>query len=147
MSEDFQRRQSNTIEAQLQCTFKSINGYLESIGRSVDKYDIPQIKQHLQQPEPHECREIIEEMPIKFAVEAVDTKSNLIQEQAQIYNTILGRVNSGTPRLFFVDGPLGTRKTFLYRALLAKVRTNGNIALASATSGVAATILPGDRTT
>ncbi|KAH0769608.1 hypothetical protein KY290_013589 [Solanum tuberosum] len=68
-------------------------------------------------------------------------------EQAQAYNTILERVNSETPGLFFVDGPGGTGKTFLYRALLGKVRSEGMIALASATSGVAATILPGGRTT
>ncbi|GKB49844.1 ATP-dependent DNA helicase RRM3-like protein [Tanacetum coccineum] len=47
---------------------------------------------------------------------------------------------------FFVDGPRGTRKTFLYRALLAKTRSEGHIALAIATSGIAASIRPGGRT-
>ncbi|XP_049406441.1 uncharacterized protein LOC125870140 [Solanum stenotomum] len=41
----------------------------------------------------------------------------------------------------------GSGKTFLYRALLATVRSKGFIALATATSGVAASILPGGRTT
>ncbi|XP_070035691.1 ATP-dependent DNA helicase PIF1-like [Nicotiana tomentosiformis] len=49
-------------------------------------------------------------------------------------------------RTFFVDGPGGTGKTFLYRALLATIRSQGFIALATATSGVAASILPGGRT-
>ncbi|KAG2192871.1 hypothetical protein INT47_006043 [Mucor saturninus] len=40
----------------------------------------------------------------------------------------------------------GTGKTFLYNALLAKVRSNGEIALACASSGIAATLLPGGRT-
>ncbi|XP_070013553.1 uncharacterized protein [Nicotiana sylvestris] len=48
--------------------------------------------------------------------------------------------------LFFIDGPGGTGKTFLCRALLAIVRSKGYIALATATSGVAASILPGGRT-
>ncbi|KAL0301968.1 UNVERIFIED_CONTAM: hypothetical protein Sradi_6473600 [Sesamum radiatum] len=44
------------------------------------------------------------------------------------------------------DGPGGSGKTFLYRALLADVRSRGYIALAVATSGVAAALLPGGRT-
>jgi ATP-dependent DNA helicase PIF1 len=45
-----------------------------------------------------------------------------------------------------VDGPGGTGKTFLYKALLAKVRSRGLIVIATATSGIAASILPGGRT-
>ena len=48
--------------------------------------------------------------------------------------------------LFFVDGPGGTGKTFLYRALLARVRGENKLAVATATSGVAASIMPGGRT-
>ncbi|KAH0689101.1 hypothetical protein KY289_016459 [Solanum tuberosum] len=135
-------RHSSTTEAQLQCTLKSINYYLESMGQSVDKYDIPQIKQHLQQTEQQECREIIEELSVKVPVEDVYTQSKLNQEQTQTFNTILERANLGIPGLFVVNGLGGTGKTFLYRALLAKAK--GMIAL-SATSGVAAAILPGGR--
>ena len=45
-----------------------------------------------------------------------------------------------------VDGPGGTRKTYLYRALLARVRTTYRIAVATATSGIAASIMPGGQT-
>ncbi|XP_069144585.1 uncharacterized protein [Solanum lycopersicum] len=55
-------------------------------------------------------------------------------------------ISEMTPRAFFIDGPGGTGKTFLYRALLAAVRTKGFIALATASSGVAASILLGGRT-
>ena len=48
--------------------------------------------------------------------------------------------------VFFVDGPGGTGKTYLYKALLAKVRSLGEIAIATATSGIAASIMPGGRT-
>ncbi|XP_071739161.1 uncharacterized protein [Rutidosis leptorrhynchoides] len=50
---------------------------------------------------------------------------------------------SGT---FFVNGPGGTGKIYVYRALLAKVRSGVHIVLATATSGLAASILPGGRT-
>ncbi|GER52214.1 DNA helicase homolog [Striga asiatica] len=45
---------------------------------------------------------------------------------------------------FFIDSPGGTGKSFLYRALLADIRSKGYIGLATATSGIAASILPGD---
>jgi ATP-dependent DNA helicase PIF1 len=45
-------------------------------------------------------------------------------------------------RVFFVDGPGGTGKIFLYRCLIATVRSEGLIAVATATSGKAASIMP-----
>lgn len=60
---------------------------------------------------------------------------------------IINRVFSNKTGAFFVDGPGGTGETFLYRALLATVRLLGYIALATATSGVATSILPGGHTT
>ena len=43
---------------------------------------------------------------------------------------------------FFIDGPGGIGKTFLYMALLPKVRSKGFIALAIASCEVATLILP-----
>ena len=45
-----------------------------------------------------------------------------------------------------MDGPGGTGKTYLYMALLAKVRSTDRIAVATATSGIAASIMLGGRT-
>jgi hypothetical protein len=44
------------------------------------------------------------------------------------------------------DGPGGAGKTYLYKALLMKIRSQNKIVVATATSGVAASILPGGRT-
>ena len=49
-------------------------------------------------------------------------------------------------RLFFIDAPAGTGKTYLSTALLAAVRQHKKIALCVAGSGIAATLLPGGRT-
>jgi AAA+ superfamily predicted ATPase len=49
-------------------------------------------------------------------------------------------------RVFFVDGPGGTGKTFLYRCLIATVHSEGLIVVATATSGIAASIMNGGRT-
>ncbi|XP_072066667.1 uncharacterized protein [Arachis hypogaea] len=48
--------------------------------------------------------------------------------------------------VFFVDGPGGSGKIFLYRAIIAELRNKGHIVLVTASSGIAATLLPGGRT-
>jgi ATP-dependent DNA helicase PIF1 len=58
----------------------------------------------------------------------------------------MNHVSNRKSKVFFVDGPGGTGKTYLYKALLAKVRSMGLIAIATATSGIAASIMPGGRT-
>jgi hypothetical protein len=49
-------------------------------------------------------------------------------------------------RVFFVDGPGGTGTTFLYKVLLAKVRSMGSIVVATTTSGIATSIMPSGHT-
>lgn len=48
--------------------------------------------------------------------------------------------------IIFLDAPGGTGKTFLLDLILAKIRMRGEIALAVASSGIAATLLEGGRT-
>src|SRR5213592_4204441 len=49
-------------------------------------------------------------------------------------------------RCFFLEGFGGTGKTFLINLVLAKVRSEGRIALSTASSGIAATLLDGGTT-
>ena len=48
--------------------------------------------------------------------------------------------------MLFLDAPGGTGKTFLINIILAKLRSEGKIALATASSGIAATLLTGSCT-
>ncbi|GBM22566.1 hypothetical protein AVEN_183992-1 [Araneus ventricosus] len=50
------------------------------------------------------------------------------------------------PKCFFLDGPAGTGKTFVYSTLLHAVRGKGDQATAVASTGIAATLLSGGRT-
>ena len=50
-------------------------------------------------------------------------------------------VNSNNGGLFFLEGCDGSGKTFVENTVLAKVRSTGKIALAVASSGIAATLL------
>jgi hypothetical protein len=58
----------------------------------------------------------------------------------------MSSVDSEHRGLFFVDGPGGTGKTYLYIALLAIIRSQNKIVVATTTSGVAASIMPDGRT-
>ncbi|CAB4418715.1 unnamed protein product [Rhizophagus irregularis] len=67
-------------------------------------------------------------------------------EQYTIYNTVIQAVEQNSSEYFFVDGPGGTGKTFLYNTISAKVRSHGEIALPVASSGIAALLINGGRT-
>lgn len=79
--------------------------------------------------------------------EAVRTNVPKFNEQQSIvYDSLLQAVNNGNGGLYFLDAPGGTGKTFLISMLLAKIRSQNEVALALASSGIAATLLEGGRT-
>ena len=63
-----------------------------------------------------------------------------------IYDQIMHCINNQVGEIFFLDAPGGTGKTFLIRLILASIQSKNDIALALASSGIAATLLPGGRT-
>ncbi|KAF0768422.1 ATP-dependent DNA helicase [Aphis craccivora] len=71
--------------------------------------------------------------------------NNRLQEFVEI-NLPKLRNESSRKSLFFLDAPGGTGKTFLMNLLLAQIRCSGKVALAVASSGIAATLLIGGRT-
>ena len=85
-------------------------------------------------------------MQVRANQEHLDLISCLNSEQLAGFNEIMDHVMNQENQIFFVDGPGGTGKTYMYKALLAKVRSMGQIAIATATSGIAASIMPGGRT-
>ncbi|KAL6140768.1 hypothetical protein ACLB2K_059062 [Fragaria x ananassa] len=91
-------------------------------------------------------RLIQDEFSIMIPQQDQDAVDHLNEDQTFAYQTILSSINCNENAMFFVDGPGGTGKTYLYRALLATLRRNNHIVLATATSGIAATLLPGGRT-
>lgn len=76
-------------------------------------------------------------------VRAQEAYSCLNPEQLSIFDAVIMAVENQQPAAFFVDGPGGSGKTFLYGAILDKIRSSGHIALAVATSGIAALLLDG----
>jgi hypothetical protein len=70
----------------------------------------------------------------------------LLVDQRAAYNAILDRINRKAGGIIFLDAPGGTGKTFVINLLLAKIRQQSKIAIAVASSGIAATLLHGGRT-
>lgn len=74
----------------------------------------------------------------------------LNRDQRTIFDSVMEAVNdsqiSTNSRLFFIDGPGGCGKTFLYNVLLSNIRSTKSIALAVSSSGIAALLLKKGRT-
>ncbi|XP_018461372.2 uncharacterized protein LOC108832383 [Raphanus sativus] len=67
-------------------------------------------------------------------------------EQRVIYDSVLQSVDRKDGKLFFVYGPGGTGKTFLYQTIISRIRSRKQIVLPVASSGIAALLLPNGRT-
>ncbi|GBL74353.1 hypothetical protein AVEN_235329-1 [Araneus ventricosus] len=73
----------------------------------------------------------------------------LNEEQKLVFDIILKAIydnKEDTSRLFFLDGPAGTGKTFLYNTLLHKIRGKGHHVTPVASTGFATSLLNGGRT-
>ena len=69
-----------------------------------------------------------------------------VAEQLDAYNRIVQSLDSGDSATYFLNGAGGTGKTYLYRTLCHKLRSEGKIVLCVASSGVAALLLPDGHT-
>jgi hypothetical protein len=90
---------------------------------------------------------LTEEENLGYEEEHLAIIDTLNAEQSASFDEILHHVIKGKGHVFFVDGPGGTGKTYVYKALLAKVRSMNLVAIATTTSGIDASIMPGGRTT
>ncbi|XP_027102730.1 uncharacterized protein [Coffea arabica] len=148
LSRDFQRNRSltgNNSDCIRMLALEEINKLLEQIGKKVDDFHL--VFHHLRTTADQQItKEIEAERNIQFSAEDLLLPSRLNMGQKFAYDTIMKQIFSTEGKSFFIDGSGGTGKTFLYRSILATLRSQGYIAIAVASSGVAASILPGGRT-
>lgn len=81
---------------------------------------------------------------LRLFVQSNITKLNILQKH--VYDTIMQAVSNNAGGLYFLDAPGGTGKTFVISLILANIRSEQKIALALASSEIAATLLEGGRT-
>ncbi|KAI3496583.1 hypothetical protein L1887_38948 [Cichorium endivia] len=144
LSEDYSQ-QCESVERVQTMVLVDIAIFLQSMGKDLGDFDLPMVNSTINL-ESGGCREVQEEYSIVIEDEHLRSKDSLNPDQKIAYDEIMRHVDHNLPGVFFIDGPGGTGKTFLYKALLAEVRSRGLIALATATSGAAANNMPGGRT-
>ncbi|XP_027156938.1 ATP-dependent DNA helicase PIF7-like [Coffea eugenioides] len=148
LSADYQRSQHlcfYTAEEIRNKVLQEIKRMVEQMGKSFADYHLA-VNTSADVHSDQLTKEIECERNIEVLAEDLLMPFRLNVEQRHAYDLILQSVFSPVGQSFFIDGPGGTGKTFLYRSLLATLRSQGHIAIAVATSGVAASILPGGRT-
>ncbi|KAK9725314.1 hypothetical protein RND81_05G136000 [Saponaria officinalis] len=72
--------------------------------------------------------------------------AGLNTEQKIIYNKVVEAALTGQGGLFFIYGHGGTGKTYVYKTIISRLRSEENIVLAVASSGIASLLLPLGRT-
>lgn len=75
-----------------------------------------------------------------------NNENNLTQDQRIAYEKTIEKINSECGGILFYYASGGTGKTWLLKLILAYVRSQKQIAIAVASTGIAATLLDGGRT-
>ncbi|XP_074322893.1 uncharacterized protein LOC141659866 [Apium graveolens] len=125
-----------------------INDLLRSIGKSLNMFA------QLSQPPDSYLHQGINNLILEetsYNIEEMEKENNKLlqncnEEQLLVYNCILESIARKEGGLFFVHGSGGCGKTYLWRTSISKLRSQGDIVLPVASSGIVATLLPGGRT-
>lgn len=96
--------------------------------------------------ENHLIAEQLQYQPQDQLVLAEEHLHRLNDEQRVAYDHIMDSIENQRGKLFFLSGPGGTGKTYVYNTVCARAHGNGRIVLCVASSGIAALLLPGGRT-
>ncbi|XP_073059568.1 uncharacterized protein [Primulina eburnea] len=113
--------------------------------KKLDDFDLPTISAEFLE-DTTLPRIIEDELSYHISDDDLRAIERLNAQQRIAFDTIVESIMQNQSKLFFIDGPGVTGKTFLYRSMLAHLRKTGKIIIAVATSGIATTLLQGGRT-
>lgn len=128
--------------------FAEVDKLLKSVGKSLNQYG------QMPQPPPSYLQSGSDNLVIdetSYDVKVMEDEfsklfTNCNPEQLSVYNAFMESVNNGIGGLFFVYGFGGCGKTYVWKTLIYKLRSEGKIVLPVASSSIAATLMPGGRT-
>jgi len=131
------------IERLYNKALEEIQKTLESNNKSLKDFpEMPLVDTTLVATESRLILDELEDDPTSL-VDQISEKENMLNyEQREIYNEIINSVYNNEQKQFFINAAGGTGKSFLFSLLLNKLRSDRHIALAVASSGIAAILLP-----
>jgi hypothetical protein len=121
ISKDYRCKNQSSFAVE-QMVLIDIQKLLESMQKDIKMYPLLDIDDTYD-PSGDIPREIYEEANIEASIDDLKLSKTLNEEKHATYNEIMSSVDSEHGGLFFMNGPGGTRKTSLYRALLAAIRS------------------------
>ncbi|XP_074345441.1 uncharacterized protein LOC141684401 isoform X3 [Apium graveolens] len=127
---------------------EAINELLKQYGKKLADYPgLPELNTVSTSKYKNEL--LLEEMMYdreQLRLKANEAVQCLNQMQRIIFDQIVESVDKDIGGFYFVYGPGGTGKTFLWSTIIARVRGEGKIVLAVASSGIASLLIDGGRT-
>lgn len=139
LSEDFQRQ--HTPPEAYNLTLQELENIFKYHGRSCEQFKLPTPVLTVAQHTTEETYNVEEE---STNGKAAYEKLNL--EQKAIAEEVLHAVRNKIPNCYFIDGPGGSGKTFVYKTLCHILRGENKVVIPVAWTGIAANLLPGGRT-
>ena len=139
MIDDFLRSGASNEQATARA-LGHISALLERGNSSLSSFNLPEV----------DIEAYVETIDVNSHAASADTTYELLTlEQRTVSDAIVDAVlnpNYTVPNLFFIDGPAGTGKTFVYRYLIERLRGNNLSISSTAWVGVAASLLQGGQT-
>jgi len=129
-------------------TLIEIEKLMQQTGRSLKNYsdiqlptanELQELGNRLINEELNYDRDILKE-------ELQNILKNINPEQKKAYDAIMESVDNGHGKQIFVEGRGGTGKTYQWKAVTTKLRSEGKIVLAVASCAIAALLILGGRT-
>ena len=143
-SEDYLRQQFSPQDS-FQKALSHISNVLRGSSKRLEDFRLPPLALP-------SCSDPDDLTAAECAAEAflhIDMEATFNDEQRSVVDVILPQLNMSlppAPRAFFINGPGGSGKTYLHNYLIHYVRSLNAKYMACATTGIAATLIPGGRT-
>ena len=110
-----------------------MQGMFEDFGTNIKSAGLPEPDSTSLPPRlPRELQEEMDRCAEADDLTPEDKINQMNKGQRNVFEEIIKSVNNEEGRLFAIDAPGGTGKTFLLSTLLETVRKNGKIAIATA---------------
>ncbi|XP_039287896.1 ATP-dependent DNA helicase pif1-like [Nilaparvata lugens] len=135
-----------SVEACNQCLILIEDALLRLGGHNLQQFNLPQPTRTEKIVENPEYMRELDYNTAELTSFVEKNEKRLTKDQQAVYESVIDSIASDRSKVFFLDAPGGTGKTFIINLVLAKIRSLRSIAIAIASSGIAATLLEGGRT-